>query len=85
MSHSNLLGLQITAVVFIGLNDDGDVLHNLQSVAFQSHTFYGIVGDKLYLANTHLLKNLSTYTVFALIGLEAKMYVGINGIVTFFL
>ena len=58
MTHAVFLRLQVFVVVLVGLDLDGDVLHNLQSVGFQSHTLRGIVGQKAHLVDAEMAEHL---------------------------
>ena len=51
MSHTEFLCLQIATVVFIGCDDDRNIVHDFKSIAFQSHSLDGVVADKEYFAD----------------------------------
>ena len=85
MSHSCPLCLEVATVVVIRLDHNGNVLHDSESVAFQADTFHGIVSDEANFADSHLPKYLGSYAVFAFVGTEAEMYVGIDRIVALLL
>ena len=85
MSHAVLLGFQIASVVFVRFDDDGHVLHNLQSVALQSYTLDGVVRDEANFAHAQCTQDLSAHTVVPFVGLEAEVDVGVHSIVALFL
>jgi len=54
VTHTLLLGLQISLVVGVGLHFNGDILHNLEAVGFEPHTLDGIVGQETDFVYTKL-------------------------------
>ena len=50
MSHALLLGEHIAEIVTVGSDFDANVVDNLKSVAFETDTLHGIVGDEAHLA-----------------------------------
>ena len=78
MTHTLLFGLQIAQVVGIGFHLDGYVLYDFQSVGFQSHTLYGIVGEQAHLGDAELAQYLCATAVVALVRLEAEVHVGLD-------
>ena len=85
MSHPYFLGFQIAEVVWVGFNYDRNILYDFQSVAFQPHSFNRVIGDESDFADTHFLKYLCSNAIFAFIGSEAQVDIGINGIIAFLL
>jgi hypothetical protein len=70
VTHAKLLGFEVFAVVLIGSDDNGYVLHNVKTIAFETYTLYGIVADETNLANAQFAKNLCANAIIALVGLE---------------
>ena len=85
VSHSCALCLEVAAIVFVGLDHDGDVLHDGEAVAFQADTLDGVVRDETNLADAHLTKYLGTNAILAFVGTEAEVYVGIDCVVALLL
>ena len=85
MSHSRFFRFKIRAVVFVWFNYDRNVFDDGQSVTFQSDTFDGVVGDKTNFADSHFSKNLCANAIFAFVGSEAEMNIGIYGVIAFLL
>ena len=85
MSHAISLSFEVTLVVWVGCRFDSNVLHDFQSVCFQSDAFYRVVGHESHLVYTEVTQHLRATTIVALIGFKAEVCVGINGVVAFFL
>ena len=85
MPHPVLFRLQVTEVVGVGCHLDGHVLDDLESVGPESHTLHGVVGEQSHLMDAQVAQHLGSAAVVALIGLEAEVDVGIDGVEAFFL
>ena len=85
MSHAVFLRMQVTFVVNVRCDLDGHILHDFQSVGFQSHPFYRIIGKQTHLVNAYLTQDLCAYSIVAFIGLVSEADVGVYGVHAFFL
>ena len=74
VSHACALGLEVASVVGVGLDDDGYVVDDFESVAFEAYALYGVVGDEAYLADAEVAQYFGSYSVFAFVGLEAEVF-----------
>ena len=83
--HAVSLGLEITFVVLVWCYFDSYVFYNFQAVCFQSYTFHGIVGKQSHLVYAEVAEHLCAAAVVALVWLEAKVGIGVYGVVSFFL
>ena len=83
--HAVALGLAIPLVVLVGRYLYGHVLHNLQSVGFESYALHGVVGEQAHLVYAEMPEHLRSATVVALIGLESEVYVGVYRVVALLL
>ncbi len=83
--HALFLGLQVLIVIFVRCNLNGHVLHYFQSVCFEPYTLHRVVGHQAHLMHSEFAQHLCAAPVVALIGLKAKMNVGIHGIISLFL
>ena len=52
VSHFILFGFEIFLVDFVGLDDDGDVIHDFDAVGGESDTLGGVVGDESDVCST---------------------------------
>ena len=85
MSHAVFLRLQITQVILVGSDFDGNIFDDFQSVSLKTDTFHGVICHQAHLLNTQQTQNLGTTAVVALVGLETQVDVGIDGVETFLL
>ena len=85
MPHAVSFGLEVALVVLVRFNFDGYILYDFESVCFQSYTFHGIVGKQSHLVYAEVAEHLSATAVVALVWLEAKVSIGVYGVVSFFL
>ena len=85
VSHALLLRVEVTLVVGVGSDFNRHVLYNLESVAFESHTLHGVVGQQTNLADANLSENLRTHAVVSEVGVKAQMDVGIHRVESLFL
>ena len=67
MSHTFLLGTEITLVVWIRSSLNSYVLRYFQTVSLQAHTFHGIIGHQPHFVHSYLTKNLGTHTIITLV------------------
>ncbi len=77
MPHALFLCFEITQVVRIGSDFDGDVLHDFQAIALESNAFHGIVGHQAHFSHTEMSQHLCAAAIIAFIGFEAQMDVGL--------
>ena len=80
VSHALLLGVEVTLVVGVGGDFDRHVLHDFESIPFQSHTLHRVVGQQTYFADADFSEDLSTHTIVAQVGVETEVNVGIDGV-----
>ena len=85
MPHTIPLGSQILNVVTVGRHLDGYIFYDLQAVCFQTDTLSRIVGHQPHLMDMEMTKHLRATTIIALVGLEAKVDIGIYGVHTLLL
>ena len=85
MSHPFLLGTQISLIIFVWGHLNRNVLDNLKSVRLKSDTFYRIVGKQPHFMYAERTQYLRTHTIVALIGIKAKVQVGIYRVESLFL
>ena len=80
VSHAVLLGLEVALVVLVGGLHDRHYLRHLEAVAFEARALDGIVGDEAHLADPLVAQYLGADAVVALVGLEAQLEVGVDGV-----
>ena len=85
VTHTVLLGLEIAEVILVGSNLDGHILDNLQTVGLETHSLDGVVGQQSHLVDSQMAQHLCSTTIVSLVGLESKMYIGVDSVKTFFL
>ena len=85
VSHTFFFGSHIFFVVGGDRNFDGHIFHDFESVGLQTYTFDRIVRQQAHFMYAQFMQDLSSDAVFTFIGQETEMYVGIYGIVSFFL
>ena len=85
VAHPLLFCHEVALVVGVGLHLDGHVLHDFQSVGFESNALDGVVRQQTYLAHSELAQDLCADAVLPLVGAEAQMHVGLHGVVALFL
>ena len=78
--HPLLLRFQITNIVFVGLNHDGDPLGDGDAVSLQTHNLFGVVGHQAHLPDTQIYQDLRANAIIPQIRLEAQLDIGIHRI-----
>ena len=73
VSHTVLLRPEITLVILVGLDNDGNYLGDFEAVAFEAGALDGVVGDEAHLGDVLVTEYLGTDAVVALVGLEAEL------------
>jgi len=71
--HPLLLRFQITNIVFVGLNHDGDPLGDGDAVSLQTHNLFGVVGHQAHLPDTQIYQDLRANAIIPQIRLEAQL------------
>jgi hypothetical protein len=80
MAHLLFLGLHVAQVFLARLDLQGDALADLQAVAGQGDVLGRVVGDQLQLLQPQVAQDLRPDAVVALVGLEAQLDVGLDGV-----
>ena len=83
--HAVSLGLEIALVVLIWYYFDRHILCDFESISLQADTLYRVVCEQAHLVHAEVAEHLCAASVVTLIWLETEVYVGIYGIVSFFL
>ena len=82
MPHFRFLGFQVLGVVRRGRGANGDLFDNLEIEALQADNFLRIVREQTNAVQTEIDEDLRAKTVFAQIGLEPELLIGLDGIET---
>ena len=85
VAHKVFLGCHVAEIVVVGLDFDGDVFHDVETVALKANTFYGIVGHESHVGDAEAAEYLSADAVIAFVGFVAQQYIGFDGIMTLLL
>ena len=85
MTHALLLGEHVAQIVAVGFYLYAHIVDNLQTIALETYTLHGIVGDETHFTDTEQVEYLSAHAVVALIGLVAEMEIGVYGVEALFL
>ncbi len=83
--HAFLFSVHVAQIIRIGLHLYRNVFDHFKTVAFESYALDGIIGHQTHLAYPEKIQDLRTYSIVALVGSVAEVYVCFYGIKTFFL
>lgn len=85
MAHAEALRFQIFLVVWVGRQADRDLGDDFQSVSFEAHDFFRVIGEELDFADAEVVEDLRTHAVVAEVRAKTEFFVGFDGVETFFL
>jgi hypothetical protein len=80
MSQLLLLRPKVSLVFRVGRNDDGDSLHDLQSVAGESAVLLRVVRQEAQAAEAEVRQDLRADAVVALVRVEAQLLIRLDGV-----
>lgn len=83
--HLFLLGTQVSFVDFVGLDDDGDGVHDFDAVGGEAHSLGGIVCDQTDMRGIEIAQDLRSDAVVALVSFETEFEIGFHGVAAEFL
>ncbi len=72
VSHFFLLGAQVTFVDLVGLDDNGNGVHDFDAVGGKAHPLGGIVRDQTDMRGIEIAQDLRSDAVVAFVSLESK-------------
>src|SRR5438477_4455265 len=85
MPHLGSLRFEILRIMRIRLRANRDLLHHLQSIAFQAYDLFRIIGQETKLTYAKIEQDLCSKAVIAEIRRKPKSGVGFHGVQPFFL
>ena len=71
--HLFLLGAQVTFVDLVGLDDDGDGVHDFDAVGGETYPLGGVVGDQPDMSGVQVAQDLGPDAVVAFVSLESQL------------
>ena len=85
VTHAVALCIQVVLVFGVRGDGDGDVLHDIESVAGKPLDLERVVGEEAQVAHTEVAQYLGSDSVVAQVGGVAELDVGIHGVVALLL
>lgn len=74
------LCFQVTLVVWVGVEAEGELLGDFEAVAVEADDLFGVVGEEADLADSEVVEDLGAHAIVAEVGGEAEFFVGFDGV-----